>query len=233
VRKLQHQIVFEQNSIKNLENDIKIYQSSDKEKVIKLKEEIKNINNEIEEIKNKIPKEWKEKNDQFKEIKKAYRLSLKQYLRNMEESYAALTSVKKDILSAEQIKQLIIKIETINNNLDRLSNIELDKQLNSIMEQTDKISGISNVSDIIYSSIQKIKDNEKSSIKKLNQEAIGILKSSSEWRLKAQAILPELIKYDEVIKDTIGLRSQDHLTKNQAIYVAKCNASHEDVSLDF
>ncbi len=233
VRKLQHQIVFEQNSIKNLENDIKIYQSSDKEKVIKLKEEIKNINNDIESIKNKIPKEWKEKNDQFKEIKKAYRLSLKQYLRNMEDSYAAFASVKKDILSAEQIKQLIIKIETINNNLDKLSNTELDKQLNSIMEQTDKLSGMNKVSDIIYSSIQKIKDNDKTIIKKLNQEAIGFLKSSSEWRLKARAILPELIKYDGAIKDTIGLRSQDNLTKNQAIYVAKCNASHEDVSLDF
>ncbi len=233
VRKLQHQIVFEQNSIKNLENDIKIYQSSDKEKVIKLKEEIKNINNDIESIKNKIPKEWKEKNDQFKEIKKAYRLSLKQYLRNMEDSYAAFASVKKDILSAEQIKQLIIKIETINNNLDKLSNTELDKQLNSIMEQTDKLSGMNKVSDIIYSSIQKIKDNDKATIKKLNQEAIGFLKSSSEWRLKARAILPELIKYDGAIKDTIGLRSQDNLTKNQAIYVAKCNASHEDVSLDF
>ena len=233
VRKLQHQIVFEQNSIKNLENDIKIYQSSDKEKVIKLKEEIKNINNDIESIKNKIPKEWKEKNDQFKEIKKAYRLSLKQYLRNMEDSYAAFASVKKDILSAEQIKQLIIKIETINNNLDKLSNTELDKQLNSIMEQTDKLSGMNKVSDIIYSSIQKIKDNDKATIKKLNQEATGFLKSSSEWRLKARAILPELIKYDGAIKDTIGLRSQDNLTKNQAIYVAKCNASHEDVSLDF
>jgi len=233
VRKLQHQIVFDENKIRNLENDIKIYEVSDKDKVLKLKEEIKAIKEEIQETQKQIPNDWKEKNKNFKEIKKAYRTSVKKYLRNMEDSYAALISVKKDIQGVDNIKQLIARIEKINKTIDSLSNTELDKLLNSILEQTDKLSGMNNVSDTIYSSIQKIKDNDKNVIQKLNQDAINLLQSGTEWRLKAQVLLPKLVQYDNIIKDTIGLRSQDTLTKDQAIYVAKCNASHEDVSLDF
>ena len=54
------------------------------------------------------------------------------------------------------------------------------------------------------------------------------------WREEANKnLLPELIKYNEVIKDNIGLRLQSRLTKEQAKFVARCNSVHRDISLNF
>ena len=45
--------------------------------------------------------------------------------------------------------------------------------------------------------------------------------------------MPELEKYNSVIKDNIGLRLQSRLTKEQAKMVASCNAVPRDISLNF
>ena len=55
-----------------------------------------------------------------------------------------------------------------------------------------------------------------------------------QWRTKAEKnLLPKLIKFDDVIKNNMGLRKQDKLTKEQALYVASCRAVHKDISLNF
>ena len=45
--------------------------------------------------------------------------------------------------------------------------------------------------------------------------------------------MPELIKYNDVIKHNIGLRLQNRLTKEQAKFIARCNSVHRDISLNF
>jgi len=46
-------------------------------------------------------------------------------------------------------------------------------------------------------------------------------------------LLPELEKYNLIIKNNIGLRLQSRLTKDQAKFVAACNSIHRDISLNF
>ncbi|MEM9357652.1 MAG: C4-dicarboxylate ABC transporter permease, partial [Pseudomonadota bacterium] len=54
------------------------------------------------------------------------------------------------------------------------------------------------------------------------------------WRKRAQSeLLPGLTKYDEAIRNTIGLRQQPRLPREQALYVAACNSGHRDISLSF
>ncbi|SVC73063.1 uncharacterized protein METZ01_LOCUS325917, partial [marine metagenome] len=43
----------------------------------------------------------------------------------------------------------------------------------------------------------------------------------------------QLNKFDDSIKNTIGLRLQEKLTKEQAKYVAACRSIHTDISLNF
>ena len=65
-------------------------------------------------------------------------------------------------------------------------------------------------------------------------EANQIYIQEKEWRKKAnKEIQPELRKFDDSIKNTIGLRLQQKLTKEQAKYVAACRAVHKDISLNF
>ena len=54
------------------------------------------------------------------------------------------------------------------------------------------------------------------------------------WRKRAKTeLLPGLTKYDAAIRDTIGLRQQPRLPREQALYVAACNSGHRDIALSF
>ena len=71
-------------------------------------------------------------------------------------------------------------------------------------------------------------------INNLLNEASGIYMIENEWRAKAKKeLLPQLIKFDDSIKNTIGLRLQEKLTKEQAKYVAAGRSIHTDISLNF
>ncbi len=52
------------------------------------------------------------------------------------------------------------------------------------------------------------------------------------WHKKTK-IRKQLQKQKAHLKNNIGLRLQSRLTKDQAIFVAKCNSIHRDISLNF
>jgi len=65
-------------------------------------------------------------------------------------------------------------------------------------------------------------------------EANDIYLNEKEWRAVAEKkLLPQLVVFDNSIKDTIGLRLQERLTKEQAKFVASCRSIHRDISLNF
>lgn len=66
------------------------------------------------------------------------------------------------------------------------------------------------------------------------QEAGRLLEEGIAWRERAQQqVLPQLETYEAAIRDTIGLRGQPRLPREQALYVAECSSHHRDVSLSF
>ena len=66
----------------------------------------------------------------------------------------------------------------------------------------------------------------------MNQKKI--YKIEKNWRLKGNKLfLNDLIKLSNSGSETFGLRKQDKLNKEQAIYLASCKSVHEDISLYF
>jgi hypothetical protein len=68
----------------------------------------------------------------------------------------------------------------------------------------------------------------------LVEKAARALTDEVAWRRKAQqSLVPALQAYEAAIRDTIGLRSQERLTSEQADDIAACLSHHRDISLDF
>ncbi|NDB49197.1 MAG: hypothetical protein EB042_03865, partial [Proteobacteria bacterium] len=68
---------------------------------------------------------------------------------------------------------------------------------------------------------------------KLN-EILNLFNKEINWREKpAKVLLPQLEKYDELIRDTIGIRQQDKLPNKQALSIAQCESNHHNISLHF
>ena len=77
-------------------------------------------------------------------------------------------------------------------------------------------------------------EREKDKISNTSSELFILFDKEVKWRKDAeQNLIPELEKYNSVIKNNIGLRLQSRLTKEQAKFVASCNSIHRDISLNF
>ena len=108
--------------------------------------------------------------------------------------------------------------------------------IDNLFEKLGEVSGaeeFANRLDDLYSLIDS-EEKESSKINDTLSEILILFNSEVNWRKDASKnLMPELEKYNLVIKDNIGLRRQSRLTIEQAKMVASCNAEHRDISLNF
>ena len=108
--------------------------------------------------------------------------------------------------------------------------------IDNLFEKLGEISGteeFANKLDDLISILDSDDVNEKELLT-TSSDTFSLFNMENSWRKDANKnLLPELMKYNEVIKNNIGLRRQSKLTKEQAKFVARCNSVHRDVSLNF
>ncbi len=130
---------------------------------------------------------------------------------------------------SSEIKELKYSI----NNKDYENSISI---IDNLFEKLSEISGTEEFGNKLDDLITII-DNEEIDEQKLlstSNETFSLFDQEVSWRVDANKnLLPELMKYNEVIKNNIGLRLQSRLTKEQAKFVARCNSVHRDISLNF
>jgi hypothetical protein len=65
-------------------------------------------------------------------------------------------------------------------------------------------------------------------------KAIMAYQAQVGWRTQGEiTILPKLSEYESTMRKTIGIRDQAKLTREQSLFVAKCQSGSRDVSLNF
>ena len=65
-------------------------------------------------------------------------------------------------------------------------------------------------------------------------KAVVIFNEDKLWRLEAESKLrTALTGYLKVIANNIGARQQTKISRDQGLFLAKCNAGHRDLSLNF
>jgi hypothetical protein len=80
--------------------------------------------------------------------------------------------------------------------------------------------------------LKKTQDRDKASGQLV--KALQILEVEIEWRTSAKKKFSHgLEQFDNVVKNTVGLRMQDRLKIEQAEEIAGCLAHHKDISLAF
>ena len=106
---------------------------------------------------------------------------------------------------------------------------ELFDKLSEISGMDEFLNGIDDILSLIDSDeIDPIE------IRKKSKEVVELFNKEVDWRSDAKEnFMPKIQEYNNAIKDTIGLRLQSKLTKDQAIYVSRCNSIHRDISLNF
>ncbi len=229
ILKLDKKIEKYKAEIRNLDDD-KISEKN------KIEQKIENIKLEIDEINKNIPEIWKSKNEKFDKINKAKNTITKRYRKNVDEAYDLLDQVAMFIIDVDKLKELTPEMNKLKNSLDNSDYENSVSIMDGLFDKLGEISGTeefaNNVDDLISLLDEDEKDLNKVSEK--SSEVLSLFDKEISWRSDASKnLMPQLKEYDKVIKETIGLRLQSKLTKEQAIYVSRCNAIHRDISLNF
>ena len=202
----------------------------------KLELKIENYKLEITELTDEIPQTWKSQNKEFEILKKAKNTRTKRYRKNVDEAYDNLDQIALFIKDHEKLKNLSSEINDLKyslNNKDYENSISI---IDNLFEKLSEISGTDEFANKLDDLITVI-DNDEIDEQKLSlasSETFILYDQEVSWREDANKnLLPQLMQYNEVIKNNIGLRLQSRLTKEQAKFVARCNSVHRDISLNF
>jgi len=229
IRKIELKIEKSKAEIRNLEKD-------DLSEKNKIELRIEDYKLEIDEIAKQIPENWASKNKEFEIIKKAKNTQTKRYKKNVDEAYDNLDQIAMFIKDHENLQKLSPEIQNLKyeiNNKNYQNSISI---IDSLFEKLSEISGteeFANRLDDLYSLVDS-EEIDENKISDASSEVFILFDKEVNWRKDAaQNLMPELEKYNEVIKNNIGLRLQSRLTKEQAKFVASCNSIHRDISLNF
>ena len=229
IRKIELKIEKSKAEIRNLEKD-------DLSEKNKIELRIEDYKLEIDEIAKQIPENWTSKNKEFEIIQKAKNTQTKRYKKNVDEAYDNLDQIAMFIKDHENLEKLSSEIQDLKyeiNNKNYQNSITI---IDSLFEKLSEISGteeFANRLDDLYSLVDS-EEIDENKISDASSEVFILFDKEVNWRKDAaQNLMPELEKYNEVIKNNIGLRLQSRLTKEQAKFVASCNSIHRDISLNF
>ena len=202
----------------------------------KIELKIEDYKLEIDEITKKIPEEWESKNKEFEILQKAKNTQTKRYKKNVDEAYDNLNQILMFIQDYQKLIELSSEVNNLKKNVESEDYEKSISNIDNLFEKLSEISGteeFANRLDDLYSLIDA-EEREKDKISNTSSEVSKLFDKEIKWRKDAeQNLIPELEKYNSVIKNNIGLRLQSRLTKEQAKFVASCNSVHRDISLNF
>jgi hypothetical protein len=187
--------------------------------------------------KTRVPQEWDTIYEKFSTLVKSENKARMQYRRAADQSYSPIQDlilVLNDNQTYFELKNQLVAVKAeLREDISEASYLKIK----DLSRQFSKVKGGSDVQKALSKVLRQIKPG-KVKLKKAQKEYSRALKKFDEgevWRITAQesGLAAKLSAYLNQISDSIGARQQPKLNRSQALYLAKCNAVHRDISLNF
>ncbi len=202
----------------------------------RLEEEIAELKALKQEIEATIPAEWDAARKSYVALSKAETDSRRKYRRSVDDAYEPIAELRRLIPQSEALAALEGQLDGLKPVIANDPPKEAIDSIKSVEKAIRTVEGTSHINSRLSKARRAFKGDNPDRDKAAAELAKGIDLFTAEvaWRRKAATQLAAgLAAYDDAIKGTIGLRSQERLTTDQAIEVASCLSIHRDISLDF
>ena len=183
-----------------------------------------------------IPERWQSLRSGYLELAEGLRDAQLAYRRNVDESYEVIAETRRMITQSETLKaignsfaplELAITTEPTESTMDAIKALE---------QRLGELDGVSAIKTPLAKARRQLKGGGPD-----REQALFLLNQGRErfqvelaWRTRALGGLSvEIEDYERSIRDSIGLRRQTRMSVDQAKAVARCQANHRDISLNF
>jgi len=226
--RIDGEIEEEQTTLDRLDDDSPLRES--------IAQHIEELNAERTAAEAATPENWEQARSDFTELQLAERKERVEYRRAADKGYEPIVELQATLAATESLKALGDEFQTLR---DMIDNGEADATIDELAASSKRfgdVEGASKIRSAISAARKALRAKTPSKEKALEElaEAEQEFESEIQWREQAiTAIGPQIAAYEETIRSTIGIRQQSRLAKDQALYVAACDAGHRDISLNF
>ena len=183
-----------------------------------------------------VPQEWEAARTKYAALLDAERKAQAAYRRNVDGAYEGLVQLRTEIGQAAALAALKGRIEDL---LAVAAHEEAGSAMRTIKGVESALAALDGTGDIkrrVSKARRALKggqpDREKAA--GLLAQALDLHAEAVAWRRAADERLGEALhRYDVSLESTIGLRMQRRLSSEEAEAVARCQAAHRDISLNF
>ncbi|MEM8795704.1 MAG: TRAP transporter large permease subunit [Pseudomonadota bacterium] len=198
--------------------------------------EIARLNGEIEELKSGIPNDWETTQSAYNEFAQAEITARNTYRRGVDAASRPVVEVIDVLNDTDALVAARAGLERLQRDLPELEGEEAGIR---IKEQEDVFRDIEGAGEIrrALGKGRRAIDGRRPDREKADEElaeAFELYEQQVAWRTRGKdELLPGLVAYKDATRDTIGLRAQSRLPREQALFVAACSSGHRDIGLNF
>ncbi|MEX0956482.1 MAG: TRAP transporter large permease subunit [Rhizobiaceae bacterium] len=183
-----------------------------------------------------IPDEWETVHDVFAKLTGAETRTGNAYRRAADGAYGPVRDVVALLDDADDLESLRTAGAQLSGEVETADPEALVDRLRELQSQSDDIDGASDVRSGLSDARRALEGDtvDRQAASEGLSQALAAADEELAWRKPAAAnLLPVLGPYEEMIRSNIGLRQLQRFPREQALWVASCNASHRDISLNF
>ena len=202
----------------------------------RLSNQIDALSEEKEALTATIPSEWEAENARHVELQKTESTARNQYRKAADQGYSPVRTVAATLSATAALRDMGSALPDMKTLMATNEPADLLEPLKQLSSQFGAIEGASKIKSAVSkarSALKKKKPNPESAMKSIDK-AISEYEAEMQWRESAEAALSdELAAYEMQMRNTIGIRQQEKLNREQALSVASCSSHHRDISLNF
>ena len=211
--------------------------NDDEPKRSKLTQHIEELKTEREKIEATTPENWEQVRGDYTELQLAERKQRTEFRKAADKGYQPVAKLQSLLAATSALKELGGEFEPL---ADKITfGNDMEETIDLLAASSKRFGDVEGASKIKsqLSKARKALKAKKPSAEKAHTALLAAqaeYESELQWREEAQASLGQQIAdYEQTIRSTIGIRQQSKLSKEQALYVASCDAGHRDISLNF
>ncbi|MGH1481491.1 MAG: TRAP transporter large permease subunit [Geminicoccales bacterium] len=202
----------------------------------RLESDAADLEAEREQLQASFPATWEDEYKTFSELVKAENQARLTARRAGDEAYETSIEVLNALKSSDIFAALESDLRSMRSVITGAEPSEAEGQVNDLAKKFGGVAGAEDIEDALKDARRALKAKQPDPDKAIQayDEAIEAYQAQSKWRAEAVSTLqPGLETYVSAIADTLGARQQQRLSRDQALFIAACDASHRDLSLHF
>ena len=237
VREIERDMRSIDRHIAEIRDELRGLGEDDADHRTEIEAEIAALEVEKETLAARIPEEWEETHRVYADLNKAEAKARAQYRRSVDSAYEPVQEIAEVLAGTGAFAELGGALGELKDQLNTLETVEFVDTVKDLERQFSDIEGPNDVKSALSKARRAMKpgSEDKSKARQSIENALSAYRAELEWRTAAESdgIIEKVVAYQDAIKGTIGLRQQERMPRDLALYIASCNAGHRDLSLQF